>query len=102
MHTYTGSSRAQALICLPMFPPVFLKAAFQKAGHSTYEKFLRAYMCAHVHTYLHALASITLSLLRSLSPGSRAVRFHFCNGEMFYCCEITQRDLSALASCQGP
>lgn len=38
----------------------------------------------------------------SLGGVSCAVHFHFCIREMFYRCEITQRDLSALDSCQGP
>lgn len=40
--------------------------------------------------------------LRSFSPWSCAVRPNFSNSETFCSSEITQRDLTALASCQGP
>lgn len=44
----------------------------------------------------------SLSVLRSFSPWSCAVRPNFSSGETFYSSEITQRDLTALACCQGP
>lgn len=40
MHTYTGSSYLSTHVSTS------LKVAFQKAGESTYDKFLQAYMCA--------------------------------------------------------
>lgn len=41
-------------------------------------------------------------MLRNFSPWSRAVRLHLSNSETFFSSEITQRDLTTLARCQGP
>lgn len=53
-------------------------------------------------TYLQELTGIHLSVLRRVSPRSRVVLLHFSNCKTFSSSNITQRDLTALASCQGP